>query len=601
MCVRKAAAALVLACITFFGCRMAFAALPDDASANLCPFSGAGNGAPAIYFPVGVAGLERLELAPGFANGIGRIPVSRDELIRLCTEGFIVHALDTGSPPASFSIVRRSGHVYGNLWNTGRTPAGMTTHWLAFDMDAVGYFGQGEHVPVALFLDADALVASPPAIVGNGMVIGEVNLAPNGCGSPAFPAAPAGNGEIEAYWRNGNALFGDSCGAIPLRNAVDYRFVVEADTAGVVHYESSSATTTIASSPLIDTSPTRPSFDAANAGILVASTNFCSACADFDLHFREFASGWSAWSIGDARIARPPAVNPSADVLAFGAQTQGSVSPPRQLVFTNTGATDASIGFAVSSDDAPACATDAPRALCDDERDEARRSFLLADSGCNPVPAGGTCLVSVRFAPQASFAIRAHLEYRIADGGVTKTVGLSGYGVPAPGATGTALAIEYFDAFLGHYFITTLASEQAALDAGAIAGWKRTGAWFTAYAPGQGAADGARAVCRYYGRPEAGLDTHFYSASASECAAVAQRFPDAWILESAELFDVALPDQASGECVPGHLPVYRWWNGGASSNHRYTTDASTRRSMIAAGWIAEGYGGSGIAMCSAAP
>lgn len=601
MCVRKAAAALVLACITFFGCRMAFAALPDDASANLCPFTGAGNGAPAIYFPVGVAGLEPLELAPGFANGIGRIPVSRDELIRLCTEGFIVHALDTGSPPASFSIVRRSGHVYGNLWNTGRTPAGMTTQWLAFDMDAVGYFGQGEHVPVALFLDADALVASPPAIVGNGMVIGEVNLAPNGCGSPAFPAAPAGNGEIEAYWRNGNALFGDSCGAIPLRNAVDYRFVVEADTAGVVHYESSSATTTIASSPLIDTSPTRPSFDAANAGILVASTNFCSACADFDLHFREFASGWSAWSIGDARIARPPAVNPSADVLAFGAQTQGSVSPPRQLVFTNTGATDASIGFAVSSDDAPACATDAPRALCDDERDEARRSFLLADSGCNPVPAGGTCLVSVRFAPQASFAIRAHLEYRIADAGVTKTVGLSGYGVPAPGATGTALAIEYFDAFLGHYFITTLASEQAPLDAGAIAGWKRTGAWFTAYAPGQGAADGARAVCRYYGRPEAGLDTHFYSASASECAAVAQRFPDAWILESAELFDVALPDQASGECVPGHLPVYRLWNGGASSNHRYTTDASTRRSMIAAGWIAEGYGGSGIAMCSAAP
>ena len=580
---------------------MAFAALPYDASANLCPFSGAGNGAPAIYFPVGVAGLERLELAPGFANGIGRIPVSRDELIRLCTEGFIVHALDTGSPPTSFSIVRRSGHVYGNLWNTGRTPAGMTTQWLAFDMDAVGYFGQGEHVPVALFLDADALVASPPAIVGNGMVIGEVNLAPNGCGSPAFPAAPAGNGEIEAYWRNGNALFGDSCGAIPLRNAVDYRFVVEADTAGVVHYESSSATTTIASSPLIDTSPTRPSFDAANAGILVASTNFCSACADFDLHFREFASGWSAWSIGDARIARPPAVNPSADVLAFGAQTQGSVSPPRQLVFTNTGATDASIGFAVSSDDAPACATDAPRALCDDERDEARRSFLLADSGCNPVPAGGTCLVSVRFAPQASFAIRAHLEYRIADAGVTKTVGLSGYGVPAPGATGTALAIEYFDAFLGHYFITTLASEQAALDAGAIAGWKRTGAWFTAYAPGQGVADGARAVCRYYGRPEAGLDTHFYSASASECAAVAQRFPDAWILESAELFDVALPDQASGECVPGHLPVYRLWNAGASSNHRYTTDASTRRSMIAAGWIAEGYGGSGIAMCSAAP
>ena len=48
----------------------------------------------------------------------------------------------------------------------------------------------------------------------------------------------------------------------------------------------------------------------------------------------------------------------------------------------------------------------------------------------------------------------------------------------------------------------------------------------------------ASKVCRYYGRPQAGLDSHFYSASASECRGVAQRFPDAWILESAELFDI---------------------------------------------------------------
>lgn len=600
MSARNAATALVLACVTFPVCCRAFAASPDDASADLCPLAHTGNGAPPIYFPVGVAGLERLELAPGFANGIGRIPVSRDEVTRLCIEGFTVHALDAGSVPASFSIVRRSGRVYGNLWNAGRTPAGVTTQWLAFDVDAIGYFGQGEHVPIALFLDAHALVASPPAIVGNGMVIGEVNFAPDGCGSPAFPAAPAGNGEIEAYWRNGNALFGASCGAIALRNAAGYRFLVEADTAAIVHYESRSATTRIASSPPIDTAATRPPLDTGNAGILVASTNFCSACADFELHFRDVASGWSAWQIADPRIAQPPFVAPAVGVLAFGAQPQGSTSPPRQVVFTNTGATDAHVGFAVTADEAPACATDAPRALCDEELDQARRSFVLADSGCRPVRAGGTCVVTVRFEPQVPLAIRAHLEYRLADGGITKTLRLEGYGVPPPGALGRALAIEYFDPSLGHYFVTTLASEEALLDAGAIAGWKRTGAWFRAYQPGEGAAEGARGVCRYYGRPEAGLDSHFYSASASECDAVAQRFPDAWILESAELFDIALPNQASGECAPDHVPVYRLWNSRASSNHRYTTDASTRRSMIAAGWIAEGYGTTGVAMCSAA-
>ena len=55
-------------------------------------------------------------------------------------------------------------------------------------------------------------------------------------------------------------------------------------------------------------------------------------------------------------------------------------------------------------------------------------------------------------------------------------------------------------------------------------------------------------VCRYYGRPEAGLDSHFYSASAAECQAVGERFANAWTFESSDVFAVALPN-ADGSCA----------------------------------------------------
>jgi hypothetical protein len=44
--------------------------------------------------------------------------------------------------------------------------------------------------------------------------------------------------------------------------------------------------------------------------------------------------------------------------------------------------------------------------------------------------------------------------------------------------------------------------------------------------------------------------------------------------------------------------VYRLYNGRADANHRYTTGARVRSDMVAAGWISEGYGMAGVAMCS---
>src|SRR5437870_4486266 len=82
---------------------------------------------------------------------------------------------------------------------------------------------------------------------------------------------------------------------------------------------------------------------------------------------------------------------------------------------------------------------------------------------------------------------------------------------------------------------------------------------------------------------EAGLDSHFYSASYEECRATLARFNDAWGIESSEVFQVNLPDSTTGECPAGNVPVYRTWNGRADSNHRYTTSMATRDQMIAKG------------------
>ena len=111
---------------------------------------------------------------------------------------------------------------------------------------------------------------------------------------------------------------------------------------------------------------------------------------------------------------------------------------------------------------------------------------------------------------------------------------------------------------------------------------------------------GAVPVCRFYGVPAAGLDSHFYSASPAECAEVRRRFPGAWIEETANAFGIFLPDTATGQCPASSVPVFRAWNGRADSNHRFTTDPDTLQAMVAKGYTAEGYGPASmpVAMCA---
>ena len=173
----------------------------------------------------------------------------------------------------------------------------------------------------------------------------------------------------------------------------------------------------------------------------------------------------------------------------------------------------------------------------------------------------------------------------------------SGYAWPA-----TTPIVEYYYAVLDHYFITANPAEIAVLDGEGPTGWVRTGRSFKAF-PADSIAlptQVAKAVCRFYGSPAAGLDSHFYSAARDECDAVRQKFPDAWIFEGSDVFQMVFPDRTTGSCPDGTIPVYRLWNQRADVNHRYTTDPAVQAQMIAKGYVPEGYGASGVAMCTLA-
>lgn len=158
--------------------------------------------------------------------------------------------------------------------------------------------------------------------------------------------------------------------------------------------------------------------------------------------------------------------------------------------------------------------------------------------------------------------------------------------------------VEFHHQTLDHYFVTADRAEIEKLDSGEIAGWKRTGQSFDAFSPGH---PGTLAfpVCRFYGLPGSGLDSHFYSGNAGECAQIRSKYSRDWAEETANAFEVIMPDLLSGQCPEGSRPIYRLWNGRRDSNHRYTTDGLLRDQMLDRGYVPEGYGASGVAMCAA--
>lgn len=160
-------------------------------------------------------------------------------------------------------------------------------------------------------------------------------------------------------------------------------------------------------------------------------------------------------------------------------------------------------------------------------------------------------------------------------------------------AAGTA--IIYYHAGLDHYFMTANPAEQARLDGGLTAGWQRTGQTFRVVTSDTVDPE-LTPVCRYYGRPEAHLDSHFFSAAPDECAQVAQRFAASWTLETDRAFAVQAADRASGDCPRGSEKVYRAFDNRADANHYYGVLA-----IAPPGWTYEGYGAGTLPTAFCAP
>jgi Repeat of unknown function (DUF5648) len=146
------------------------------------------------------------------------------------------------------------------------------------------------------------------------------------------------------------------------------------------------------------------------------------------------------------------------------------------------------------------------------------------------------------------------------------------------------VAVEYYHAGFGHYFLTAQADEIAGLDGGAYGGaFARTGLEFNVR---DGPADGAIPVCRFFTVTFAPKSSHFYTSDPDECEAVKNN-PD-WQFEKVAFY---VHRDEVGACPAGTIPVYRIYNDGQSGapNHRFTTNLALYGNFVnTQGWAAEG-------------
>jgi platelet-activating factor acetylhydrolase isoform II/uncharacterized protein DUF5648 len=158
-----------------------------------------------------------------------------------------------------------------------------------------------------------------------------------------------------------------------------------------------------------------------------------------------------------------------------------------------------------------------------------------------------------------------------------------------PPTQNEGIAVEFFNTTLGHFFQAAGADEISSIRrGGAGAGWIETGQSFKVFTqlPPDSVTTVAP-VCRFYGVPAGGPNSHFFTASSLECETVKRA--GGWFYEGTGFY--ATPVGSNGQCPAGLLSVNRAYNNGTprnDSNHRFTTSDSTLREMGQAGWAMEG-------------
>src|SRR5579862_466835 len=200
-----------------------------------------------------------------------------------------------------------------------------------------------------------------------------------------------------------------------------------------------------------------------------------------------------------------------------------------------------------------------------------------------PIAPGGSCTLQLYFAPQATGLRMATLVVDAPQLATLAFFTLEGTGIDA---SSTIPVIEYHDGADDQYFLTADANEISLLDTGGLGpDWSRTGVTFGAW-PVDASDALALPVCRFFGVPGVGPDSHFYTAYPSECDAV--RNNPYWI-EEGVTFREMLP--VSGACADGFDTVKRLWKPGTAvvdTRHRYVIDPSIASAMQAQGWVLEG-------------
>ena len=156
-------------------------------------------------------------------------------------------------------------------------------------------------------------------------------------------------------------------------------------------------------------------------------------------------------------------------------------------------------------------------------------------------------------------------------------------------------AVEFYNRDLDHYFVTATSSEALFLDSGTAGRWQRTGRSFPAWLTKAAAPADAQPVCRFY---SSGANSHFYTASASECAGLKAMEASGraaggafrgWGYEGIAFYIQA---PTAGACPAGTAALTRAYNDGfatgAGSNHRLVDDASLAQLMADQAWVIEG-------------
>jgi len=190
------------------------------------------------------------------------------------------------------------------------------------------------------------------------------------------------------------------------------------------------------------------------------------------------------------------------------------------------------------------------------------------------IAAGASCSLNLFFRPASAGSRSAQLVVDAPQLASLATLPITGTGAADPGA-GSVEVIEFAHP-----------AEAAALDAGIPSGWARTGAHFRARPRDAATVAIDPPVCRFFGVPGVGPNSHFFTVDPAECVAV--KADPHWTYEGIAF---RVPPPAGGACPPGYVTVTRlWWPGAdpTQTRHRYVVDPSLIDPMRASGWVLEG-------------